>query len=67
MGEGDPDTEGWDELPACCFARLTRLRRLTLGTAVPYLLGGAGEAWLPAGMGGWCRSGMLECVLAGLT
>ena len=53
MGEGDPDTEGWDELPACCFARLTRLRRLTLGTAVPYLLGGAGEAWLRG----------LDCVL----
>lgn len=39
VGEGDPDTEGFDELPACCFSRLTRLRRLTLGTAVPYLLG----------------------------
>ena len=47
VGEGDEDTQGWDELPATCFARLTALRRLTLGTAVPYLLGGAGEPARP--------------------
>ncbi|PRW39242.1 disease resistance TAO1-like isoform X1 [Chlorella sorokiniana] len=49
VGEGDPDTEGWDELPACCFSQLIRLQRLTLGTGVPYLLGGAEEegAWEP--------------------
>lgn len=37
MGEADPDTEGWDELPDC-FTRLTRLCKLTLGTAATYLL-----------------------------
>lgn len=43
VGEGDEETQGWDELPATCFARLTGLKRLTLGTGVPYLLGGAGK------------------------
>ncbi|EFN52797.1 expressed protein [Chlorella variabilis] len=37
VGEADPDTEGWDELPDC-FTRLTRLCKLTLGTAATYLL-----------------------------
>ena len=37
VGEADPDTEGWDELPDC-FTRLTQLQVLTLGTAATYLL-----------------------------
>ncbi|KAL4440172.1 hypothetical protein ABPG75_003173 [Micractinium tetrahymenae] len=37
VGEGEQETEGWDELPDC-FSRLTRLRSVTLGTAATYLL-----------------------------
>lgn len=37
VGEGEQETEGWDELPAC-YSRLVSLRSVTLGTAATYLL-----------------------------